>query len=83
MSCVKTGARIYFENYGMTVVGDAFRIGDVYIFQWNTNSLKYTGTAPEFITHEVHQICSSETWYHRNDLGMTVVPTALVTVHKD
>lgn len=81
MTCVKTGAMIYFRNYGMLVVGDAFQVGDTYIFRWNIHSIEYTSDSRA--THVVETIMNSGVWWHRDDLGVTVVPNEYVSVYKD
>lgn len=78
MTCVKTGARIYFRNYGMLVAGDVYIVQDTYIFRWNPDSVQYVSN-DENATHEVEYIENSESWWHRADLGVTVVPEYLVT----
>ena len=77
MTCVKTGARIYFRNYGMLVVGDVYLVHDTFIFRWNTNSIQYTDDKDA--THVVDTIQDSNSWWHRDDIGVTVVPGYLVT----
>lgn len=78
MSCIKTGARIYFANYGMMVVGDVFVVMDTFVFRWNVNSKDYEEPS-ERASHFVELIHDSESWWHRDDLGVTVVPSYLVT----
>lgn len=78
MSCIKTGARIYFENYGMMVRGDVFSIGDCFIFRWNTQSKDWEADRRDS-DYSVDDISNSEVWWHREDMGVTVVPAYLVT----
>lgn len=77
MSCTKTGALIYFRNYGMLVRGDVYVIQGVYIFRWNTESIMYTDD--QSATHVVDIVEDSESWWHRPDIGVTVVSAYLVT----
>lgn len=77
MTCIKTGARIFFENYGYGVVGDVFVVGDCYTFRWNNRSVDYNFKSDN-ATHIVRQIEDSSSWFHREDLGITVVPCYLV-----
>lgn len=79
MSCVKTGARIYFNNYGMAVVGDVYRVSDSYIFRWNTNSCDFSAK-PVDCNYFIDDIEYSDNWWHRDDLGVTVVPHFYVEV---
>lgn len=80
MTCVKTGAKVYFENYGTLVVGDVFVIGSCHVIRWNVHSKQYISYDEGFAqaTHLVMEICNSETWWHREDIGVTVVPSDLV-----
>lgn len=77
MTCVKTGARIYFDNYGMSVVGDVYLIDNTFIFRWNIDSIEY-GDVPVRTTHRIDYIVDSSSWWHREYLGITVVPRHLV-----
>lgn len=79
MSCIKNGAKIYFENYGMLVVGDVYFLGDCFIFRWNPLSKQFLPACPEIVTHYIDTIINSESWWHRDDLGVTVVPAYLVS----
>lgn len=76
MSCIKTGAWVYFANYGMRVVCDVYKIGNCYIFRWNVNSAEWG--SPGTSDWEVSTIVNSSKWFHRDDLGITVVPTDFV-----
>lgn len=76
MSCVKTGAFVWFSNYGFRAVCDVYEIGDCYLFRWNPPSKKFT--EPGDADWEVSLIIDSSVWFHREDLGITVVPTAFV-----
>lgn len=77
MTCVKTGARIYFQDYGMMVVGDAYFIGDCFIFRWNVNSKDYNSSA-ENATYVIDRTVAVSSYWHRDDLGVTVAPAYLV-----
>ena len=74
MSCVKTGAIIYFENYGMTVRGDIHLVGDTNVIRWNTKSCEYD-TSADKADVVVRLVNNSEKWYHDKAQGMTIVPT--------
>lgn len=74
MSCIKTGAKVYFENYGMTVPADLFSVEDCIIIRWN-NANPFYGTVEEGnADYKVDYCFNSELWWHRDDLGVTVVP---------
>lgn len=88
MSCIKTGARIYLDNYGYVARGDVYHVGDVYIFRWNPHSREYKildhhfESNPIAVDYRVHMIENSEHWWHREDLGMTIVPIRLATQYR-
>lgn len=33
--CIKTGANVLLDEYGFVLHGDLFRLGDMYLFQFN------------------------------------------------
>ena len=73
MSCIKTGANVYFHNYGILVRGDVFKIGNTTLIRWNPQSIEYnTGDGPANLV--VSNIEDSNLWWHREDIGVTVVP---------
>jgi hypothetical protein len=78
MTCVKTGAKVYFENYGMVVPADVFQVGDTYVIRWNPGGRHYCKFEDSFADWNVIQITNSEVWWHRDDLGVTVVPREYV-----
>lgn len=74
MTCIKTGARVHFLDYGYVVPADIFRVGGAIVVR--TPKLadeafpKYDGTNA---THKVaSSIVGEEFW--RADLGVFVVP---------
>lgn len=77
MSCIHTGAIVYFENYGFRSPCDVYRVGDCYLFRWNDQGRYYE--QPREKDWKVGLIIGSDQWWHRNDLGITVVPCAFVT----
>lgn len=79
MSCIRTGAKIYFANYGMMVIGDVYQVGNTLIFRWNVGSKDWEEPA-ERASHYVELIVNSEVWWHRDDIGVTVVPESYVTI---
>ena len=73
MACIKTGARIYFENYGCLVPGDLYKVGSSMIIRWNNQGIQYNANSND-ATHFVESVGNSELWWHREDLGVTVLP---------
>ena len=56
----------------MMVRSDLYVVDNVYIIRWNTNSIQYGITDVE-ADLTVDYIEDSEQWFHRDDLGVTVV----------
>jgi hypothetical protein len=78
MTCIKTGLNAYFRNYGTIVRADLYMIGDVLLIKWNVNSVEYTPSDKD-ADLVVEYIEDSEKWFHRPDLGITVVPQEYCT----
>lgn len=76
MSCIKTGAIVFVRNYGYTVRADLYKVDNVFIVRWNTQSIEY-GTTDKDANLVIDYIENSECWFHREDLGITVVPDYL------
>lgn len=76
MNCIKTGAYVHFMNYGYACPADIFEVADAYIIKWNTNGQSYEDIGfPKAVSHQVTLPVSA---WHREDLGVTVVPKAYV-----
>lgn len=76
MTCVKTGARVHFADYGFVVAADIFKVGSAIVVR---TPLFAEAEFPQFNgTNATHQVESSvvgeEFW--RGDLGVFVVPEA-------
>ncbi len=69
--CLKTGARVYLEQYGVLVAADIYAIegGNVRIVRYTTGSPTYTTPNDEYITH----IADIADAWHREDLGVIVM----------
>lgn len=80
MTCIKTGACVLFENYGYVVAADIYEIHGVYVIRWNTASRFFMdiNDPKNRCTHAVTNIGSTDEWWHREDLGVTVVPKYLM-----
>ena len=72
MTCIKTGCNVYFSNYGMQARADLYRVGDCYVVRWNVHSVKYVPKSSG-CDYVVLYWSNEEVW-HREDLGVTVVP---------
>lgn len=83
MTCIKTGARIYFENYGMLVPGDIYAVGNCVIIRWSNVAPRFGDDELPNASHYVPFIVNSETWWHRNDLGVTVLPASMLETRDD
>lgn len=79
MNCIKIGALIYFVNYGEVVRGDIYAVGNCYVIRWNPQSVEYCTQDEVPQPHwTVLQVGDSSAWWHRDDLGVTVVPKDFV-----
>ncbi len=78
MACIKTGCWVYFVNYSCRVRADAYEVGNCYIFRWNVGSEDFTAPI-ESNTFVVGAVFLADEWWHRKDLGVTVVPKDEVT----
>ena len=74
MTPFKTGARVFFENYGCTVPADLYSLENVVIIRGNFAAPVYSS---DNATHTVTQVNFDEQWFHRSDIGITVVPCFL------
>ena len=70
MSCIKTGAVVYFEEYGFLVPADIYEVSDCRIIRWNNLGPQYMMEPSH--THWLVWIGSDG--FHREDLGITIVP---------
>lgn len=81
MTCIKTGARVYFENYSFMVSADLYQVGDAIIIRWMPRSQNYIAEEHmkmEGATHTVAYIINSDIWWHRDDIGVTVIPASML-----
>jgi hypothetical protein len=78
MTCIKTGARVYFEDYGFIAPADIFKVGDCYIIRWNVEGKRFDAELSE-ATHQVDSFPYSDDWWHRDDMGVTVIPSWALT----
>ncbi len=82
MTCIKTGARVHFTNYGQVLSADLFMVNDAIVVRVNKeNALENQqgfDIAPEEATHEVTAPPGGENEFWRDDLGVFVVPIECV-----
>lgn len=81
LSCVKTGAKLYIRNYGISVVADVYQVGNTLVFRYFNNQIEYLETDDAVATHVIEFVSDSTWWFHRSDLGITVVPESLVSTY--
>jgi hypothetical protein len=70
MTCVYTGASVYFPEYGFYAPADLYLVGAAVIIRWNVEGKYYTTVDRAAASH---QAITRNGW-HREDLGVTVVP---------
>lgn len=68
VTCIKTGAFVFFEEMGFASSADLFQCGDQVLIQWNTNGVYYDNL-PRTISHRVR----IGQGYHHEARGITVV----------
>lgn len=77
--CVKTGAVIKIEEYGVYIVTDLFRIGDCAYFRWVHKPYR---EAPRSVTHTAwigHGICYNLQLERLSTTGHAVIPWSQIT----
>lgn len=83
MTCIKTGARVYFANYGVVAPADIFAVAGAVVVRTparlDSCSEPHDG-APEF-THTLQSEPRNEEFW-RPDLGVFVVPAYGLTEKK-
>ena len=69
MTCTYTGARVYFKDYGFIAPADLYSVGNTVIIRWNAEGKDYVDD-PSY----EHAVTIGFSGFHRDDLGITVVP---------
>ena len=77
MTCVYTGARVFFENYGMVVAADLFVVSSCVIIRWSIQSRIIAD--PTYQGEITHRVADLRGCWHREDLGVTVVPANMIS----
>lgn len=80
MTCIKTGARVFVENYGYVVAADIYEIDSAYIVRWNIHSRTWDKDAES--THHIIHWTGDAVW-HREDIGVTVCPKMYLISNED
>lgn len=76
-NCIKTGARVHFYEYGMTVAADLFSVGDSLVVNFNPQSAVFEKT-PE----ATHEVFLGQRGFLHKEKGVAVVPAGCVEVLK-
>lgn len=74
MTCIKTGAKVYFHNYGKVVPADLYKVGTSYVVRLNENALHYTCNPWTVEDADYIVNCNSVEGFFRDDIGVVVVP---------
>jgi hypothetical protein len=70
VSCIYTGARVFFQDYDFIVPADLYEVGDTIIIRWNPQGKEYTNVTNE--SSSTHDVWIVHGW-HREDIGVTVI----------
>lgn len=70
-TCIKTGAKVYFEEYGTTVSCDLFEAAGAFVIRFYPEAFYGNGWERKDATHSV--FIGTE-GYLREDIGIAVVP---------
>jgi hypothetical protein len=76
MSCVYTGALVHFVEYGFTAPADLYDVGNATVIRWNQLGQQYVQSQEQedAATHQAYFGCDDNN-FHREDLGVTVLPS--------
>lgn len=70
-NCIKTGARVYIEDYNLYVPADLFLIGESVVVNIPPGAMEnFVDKAPEDVTHWVPQ---GSKYYLHKDKGILVI----------
>lgn len=76
MACVKTGATVYFADYGFVSPADLYSVGDTCVIRWNEMGKHFLSLEESHASHIVVLPITEQ--FHRDDLGITVVPWSAI-----
>lgn len=74
MPCIKTGAYVYFPEYGAYAPADLFQIGGTIVVQWTKE-----GWTHEPRREPSHEVVIGSLGYHHDNRATTVVPHSQIT----
>lgn len=80
MTCIKTGAQIFLEEYGNYLIGDMFQFGDAYVFRAVAKGLEPLRPQLHFriirLAHwfDEHKFPSTLIFLHAVDYGYDGIP---------
>lgn len=77
MTCIKTGARVLFDNYGVTVSADLYQVGNCCIVRTNPYALCEEKSNSFDATHVFD--CNQSDVFFRDDIGIFIVPMSAIT----
>lgn len=80
MTCIKTGARVHFTNYGCTVSADIFQVADAVVVRTMRNPNNLPSQPVSKATHELTAPPIGRNEFWRDDLGVFVVPSQYLKV---
>ncbi len=81
MTCIKTGARVLFSNYGTVLSADLFSVQDTIVIRTHPNSIHAgSGWDVSQATHVVESNVGGGNEFWRDDIGVFVVPASNVRV---
>jgi hypothetical protein len=85
MTCVKTGARVHFYDYGQTISADVFKVGNCTIVRTHADQVghelfsTFANEERRDLTITAPMGAVNQFW--RTDVGVFVVPDAYVVWH--
>jgi hypothetical protein len=78
MTCIKTGARVFFPEYGVVLPADLYAIGNCILIRTNPGAItKSNGTYNAMDATHIVAAGYGDSFY-RDDIGIFVVPQGRV-----
>ena len=77
MTCIKTGAVVYFRDYGFVSPSDLYEVNGATIVRWNVEGQHFCNEVNSNCTYVLsipHAVQMIDEFWHRDDLGVTVIP---------
>ena len=86
MTCIKTGAVVYFREYGFVSRADLYEVNGSTIVRWNVEGKHFCNEVDSNCTYVLSIPTAvqliGDIW-HRDDLGVTVVPNYCMTRYRE